>query len=377
MNLSRTLVSAATAAGLLSSLAVPAYAAESAPTVPQSTIGTTSSENRPLNPTVVEHARRQAEASLSPAEAKELAESLPLDGKYIPPYIYRALVALGESLGLPTDNVERLLDYLDEVLSSVFGQNDGETDKPDTDADKPDTDTDKPAPKPEPKPEPEPAPAPAPAPTPKPEPKPELPKPELPKPNPDAVDTWFDSDVPLTATQVVAVEGTNGSNATLRRYERVGGGWLPVGPAISAKVGPHGIGKNYGEGTPMTPAGVFTLNTAFGRAADPGAKVPYTQVDGDDWWVGDSNSPLYNTHQECNPGTCPFDESKSERLASYDVYDYALVMGVNPTRKPGGGSAFFLHETNGAATAGCVAVTTEQIVELVRWADKNTYIALR
>lgn len=188
---------------------------------------------------------------------------------------------------------------------------------------------------------------------------------------------WFSAAVPVTATRVVAVESTGGSTATLRKYERSGAGWTAIGTPVDAMVGRNGLGGTAREGDARTPAGVYTLNSAFGRAADPGATVPYVQVDDDDWWVGDSASPLYNTHQECAPGTCPFDESRSEHLASYDVYDYALVMGVNPARRPYGGSAFFLHESNGAPTLGCVAVPTDVVRDLVTWANSTTYIALR
>jgi hypothetical protein len=70
-------------------------------------------------------------------------------------------------------------------------------------------------------------------------------------------------------------------------------------------------------------------------AADPGAGVPYLHMDTSDWWVSDVRSPVYNRHQRCAPGTCPFGR----------VYDYALVMGVDQLRAPGGGSAFFLDVT--------------------------------
>lgn len=188
---------------------------------------------------------------------------------------------------------------------------------------------------------------------------------------------WFAAQVPAIATQVVAVESTGGTTASLQRYERSGLGWTPVGEPVAATVGKNGLGGVAKEGDARTPAGVYTLNTAFGRAKDPGARVPYFQADNDDWWVGDSKSPMYNTHQECAPGTCPFDESSSEHLASYDVYDYALVMGVNPERRPYGGSAFFLHESNGSPTLGCVGVPTDVVRDLVTWADATTFIALR
>ncbi|WP_329792869.1 L,D-transpeptidase family protein [Lentzea sp. DG1S-22] len=204
-------------------------------------------------------------------------------------------------------------------------------------------------------------------------------------PRPTATDTtsrprlgtpWF-ADRVGGATQVISVVGAGGSDATVTTWQKSGSDWARVSGGISAKVGPPGISSSYGESSSATPAGVFGITGAFGRQADPGSGVPYFRVDGSDWWVSDVGSPLYNTHQRCARGTCPFDESRSENLADQGaVYDYALVMGVNGQRVPGGGSAFFVHVTNGAATAGCVAVAASALVSIMRWVRPGAVIAL-
>ncbi|HEX8865888.1 MAG TPA: L,D-transpeptidase family protein [Lentzea sp.] len=171
--------------------------------------------------------------------------------------------------------------------------------------------------------------------------------------------------------------GAGGSNATVSTWQKAGGEWTPVLGSVAAKVGGPGISGSYGESSSATPAGVFAITSAFGRQADPGAGVSYLRVDNEDWWVSDVNSPDYNTHQRCARGTCKFNESVSENLWDQGaVYDYALVMGVNAQRVPGGGSAFFLHVTNGAATAGCVAVPAATLVTIMRWVRPGTVIAL-
>ncbi|MFI6098094.1 L,D-transpeptidase [Lentzea sp. NPDC051213] len=187
---------------------------------------------------------------------------------------------------------------------------------------------------------------------------------------------WFMGRVGRTS-RVISVAGTGGSNATLSAWERSETGWTrAIGP-VAAKVGPIGISRTYGESSSATPAGAFAITSAFGRQPDPGSGLPYLQVDNSDWWVSDVNSPDYNTHQRCARGTCPFNESKSENLWDQGpVYDYALVMGVNSERVPGGGSAFFVHVTNGAATAGCVAIPASTLVSLMRWVRPGTVIAL-
>lgn len=196
------------------------------------------------------------------------------------------------------------------------------------------------------------------------------------KTEPRAAAPWFAERVG-GATRVISVVGAGGSNATLSTWQKSGSDWAPVIGAVAAKVGSPGISSSYGESSSATPAGVFAITGAFGRQADPGVGLSYFRVDSSDWWVSDVNSPDYNTHQRCARGTCPFNESTSENLAEHGaVYDYALVMGVNANRVPGGGSAFFVHVTNGAPTAGCVAIPAGTLASIMRWVGPGTVIAL-
>ncbi|WP_146772096.1 L,D-transpeptidase family protein [Lentzea atacamensis] len=176
---------------------------------------------------------------------------------------------------------------------------------------------------------------------------------------------------------MISVVGAGGANATLSTWQKSGSDWTSVIGGVAAKVGSPGISSSYGESSSATPAGVFAITGAFGRQADPGAGVSYFRIDGSDWWVSDVNSSDYNTHQRCVRGTCAFNESTSENLASHGaVYDYALVMGVNAQRVPGAGSAFFVHVTNGAPTAGCVAIPASTLASVVRWVRPGAVIAL-
>jgi L,D-peptidoglycan transpeptidase YkuD (ErfK/YbiS/YcfS/YnhG family) len=81
-------------------------------------------------------------------------------------------------------------------------------------------------------------------------------------------------------------------------------------------------------------------------------------------------SARYNRSAECAPGTCDFDERASENLyAAGSVYDFAAVIDYNRGGTPGAGSAFFLHVSNGAPTAGCVAIDGGSLAALLRWLD--------
>jgi L,D-peptidoglycan transpeptidase YkuD (ErfK/YbiS/YcfS/YnhG family) len=181
---------------------------------------------------------------------------------------------------------------------------------------------------------------------------------------------------PDSANQLITVR-VSSSSATvglLRAYDKVDGRWkLRLGP-VTARVGSGGVGQA-SEGSTRTPRGSYPLTEAFGRLADPGTDMPYFRTDTRDWWDGNSSSPTYNQHVRriTSPG------GASENL--YDVgaaYDYAVVIGYNRLQVPGAGSAFFLHRSNGTATAGCVAVSKPNLVRLLRWLDpaKNPWIRI-
>ena len=174
-------------------------------------------------------------------------------------------------------------------------------------------------------------------------------------------------------TQVVTVVASSSSATTakLTAWELGDGGWTTVLGPVTARVGAAGIGRA-SETSTRTPVGTFSLTEAFGRAGDPGTALPYRLVDGDDWWVSDPASPLYNSSARCPPGTCPFDESAGENLyAAGAVYDHAVVIDYNRAGTPGAGSAFFLHVADGAPTAGCVAIDRGSLQTLLRWLDPS------
>jgi L,D-peptidoglycan transpeptidase YkuD (ErfK/YbiS/YcfS/YnhG family) len=170
----------------------------------------------------------------------------------------------------------------------------------------------------------------------------------------------------------VVASSSRATSAKLTAWELGPDGWTAVLGPVTARIGSAGVGRA-SESTTRTPAGVFSLTEAFGRQGDPGTGLPYRAVDGDDWWVSDVASPRYNQYAQCAPGTCDFSEPASENLAAAGaVYDYAVVIDYNRGGTPGAGSAFFLHVTNGAPTAGCVAIDRGSLVALMRWLDPGS-----
>jgi L,D-peptidoglycan transpeptidase YkuD (ErfK/YbiS/YcfS/YnhG family) len=185
---------------------------------------------------------------------------------------------------------------------------------------------------------------------------------------------WFANSVG-NATQVISVVSTGGSNARMDIYQRTTAGWQPLKTAIPTHVGSAGMAPQAKSEVPATPMGVYTLDSAFGTAPNPGGGLPYTQVGPNHWWSGDDHSPTFNTMQVCQRSQCPFSTAASENL-QIPQYKHAVAMGVNKNKVPGGGAAFFFHTTDGGPTEGCVAIDDATLVQVIRWLQPGAVIAI-
>lgn len=181
------------------------------------------------------------------------------------------------------------------------------------------------------------------------------------------------------ARQVITVVAPSSSSttATLQAWRKVSGAWSRVGPAVDAHLGSDGIGRA-SESTSRTPAGSFTLTQAFGHDANPGTALPYTRTTPADWWISQPG-PLYNTRQRCASG-CDFTRGDPNEHLYYETpyYDFAVVIDYNTVNAPGGvrqgaGSAFFLHVSVGAPTAGCVSIPKADLARIMRWLEPSQH----
>jgi L,D-peptidoglycan transpeptidase YkuD (ErfK/YbiS/YcfS/YnhG family) len=185
------------------------------------------------------------------------------------------------------------------------------------------------------------------------------------------------------ATKVITVvaQSTGSTTARLRAWTKApGGGWLPLGRAVTAYVGADGLSTQASEWRSATPIGSFTLTHAFGRNANPGTSLHYFRTNSADWWISQSG-PLYNTHQRCW-SHCAFAQGSPNEHLYYEVpyYNYAVVIDYNTRNSPTGvvqgkGSAFFLHvhPAGAGATAGCVAIPQWKLVRLMRWLNPASH----
>ena len=171
------------------------------------------------------------------------------------------------------------------------------------------------------------------------------------------------------AHQVITVTNRSWSSsyATLQAWERLADGrWRSVHGPWTARVGRNGFGSPKREGDGQTPVGSYVMPSLFGTRPLSYAKLRYKVVDRYDVWVDDSNSAYYNTAQRL-PANGRWRSAESPYQPT--PYAHAGVIGYNPHRYPGQGSAIFLHVTTNSATAGCVSLPASQVVPLLRWLD--------
>lgn len=125
------------------------------------------------------------------------------------------------------------------------------------------------------------------------------------------------------------------------------------------------------EGDGKTPAGTFSLESAFGYAPDINTRLVYRQATKNDIWVDDPASGDYNKWVRKGETTA---SSFEEMKRNDNLYRYGIVTGYNlhPVIK-GRGSAIFLHvwRGKGKPTAGCIAMAEKDIIEILAWLDPS------
>ena len=147
--------------------------------------------------------------------------------------------------------------------------------------------------------------------------------------------------------------------------------------------GKNGVTNEKKEGDGCTPLGTFPIGFAFGTEILK-TSYPYYELNHNIYWVSDPNSPYYNkwvdvttdekTYNYSYMHTCKkMDWLESEHLIDFKTqYQLAIVIeyNINPTRK-NKGSAIFLHVKNKEYTAGCIAVSKEEILTIIKWLENG------
>lgn len=176
--------------------------------------------------------------------------------------------------------------------------------------------------------------------------------------------------------QVLYVVGTGGYKAKVSLYEKKSsGGWNQI-ISTNGYVGKNGISDNKKEGDGKTPSGVYDFGTAFGIAKNPGSIKSYRQINNNDYWVDDPNSKYYN--QWVDITKVNKDWKSAEHLISENIaYKYGVVVNYNTNPIiPGNGSAIFLHVSTNGPTAGCISVSEDTMVNILKVLKPNAKIVI-
>ena len=208
-----------------------------------------------------------------------------------------------------------------------------------------------------------------------------------------------ESPVPAASQQMIVVisESFESSAARLYRYqrERDDDSWMLYAETITAIVGKKGMGWGRGlhtkeplngpvkrEGDGKSPAGVFTLSTAFGFVEPQemtALKMPYLHIREMVECVDDPNSVHYNSIVD-REQVEEVDWQSSERMwRARTWYDQGVFVDHNydPSEK-GAGSCIFLHNWANPqdSTSGCTALDPWNMKDIIIWLDVSKFPVL-
>jgi L,D-peptidoglycan transpeptidase YkuD (ErfK/YbiS/YcfS/YnhG family) len=187
----------------------------------------------------------------------------------------------------------------------------------------------------------------------------------------------------LLVTSIAKDWDTVATDLVLYRRDAAGAAWQQV-RAWKGTLGKTGLAWGRGlhgngppadqqgpmkvEGDGKSPAGVFTLDAAYGYGATPpaGAALPYTQVDRSWRCVDDPDSKSYNRIVDTDQVAKDWKSAEDMRRKDA-LYTWVIDVGHNPAKLPGEGSCIFLHVWRGStdATVGCTAMAQPDIEALL------------
>lgn len=176
---------------------------------------------------------------------------------------------------------------------------------------------------------------------------------------------------------------------TLWVRSKPGANWCQDGGSIPAVIGAAGLRWGRGlhavprgslikrEGDRCAPAGVFSLDSAFGSmtAKESGvSRFPWQQMTSHHAGVDDFHSAHYN--RIVDAARMKRDWSSAENMMPPNgVYRRGLIVRHNWDQKQGAGSCIFIHIWRGprSTTAGCTAMAEKNLVRVLRWLDAASH----
>ena len=213
--------------------------------------------------------------------------------------------------------------------------------------------------------------------------------------------------IPTESRQLMLVISDNWQavQAKIYRFERPDAQtkWNTTNQPIQAVLGKKGMGWGRGlhrhedtngdyrvEFDKRSPAGIFTLGTVFGLATPKQAKswlgalkMPYLELAEPIRCVGDHDSSHYNelldiTRTKSDWRDEPNENMREIALADEMAYQWGVFINhnINSTQQKKdsvSGSCIFLHiwKEPTLGTAGCTAMTRENMVRIIRWLNQS------
>ncbi len=186
---------------------------------------------------------------------------------------------------------------------------------------------------------------------------------------------------------IVQARSPHSSRGTLQAWTRTADGWRPEQASTDVRLGAHGVvaAARRRQDTMTTPAGTFTITSAFGRLPDPGTALPYRHLTAVDAWTYDPrDASTYNLFQSAPVTWAGYGQNVEHLRAHGRQYDFVAVIDYNTPPGPvvvgsdgiaraahpantAAGGGIFLHVSDGTATEGCIAVAKPVMVKLLRW----------
>ena len=211
------------------------------------------------------------------------------------------------------------------------------------------------------------------------------------------------SPVPASCRQLVLVitDSMQDTLGTLYYFERKNADstWTLTHDMIPVAIGRNGLGWGRGlhgdknmvdlplkkEGDGRSPAGVFNLSAVFGYKHPnqmANVKMPYIHLTETTECIDDASSTYYNqfVSRDKIEQTGHVDWQSSEKMSRAGIYYESGVVvdhNTDPIKK-GAGSCIFLHNWahSNEKTAGCTAMSPQNMKEIVYWLDKAKHPVL-
>lgn len=132
------------------------------------------------------------------------------------------------------------------------------------------------------------------------------------------------------------------------------------------------------EGDGASPIGIWPIRRFVYRAdrlSLPQTLLPIAATQAQDGWCDGADDPLYNL-----PVILPYPASTEQMWREDHVYDLVAILGHNDDPPVAGmGSAIFLHlaRPGFTPTEGCIALSLEDMLEVMRLAGPGSAIEIR